>query len=320
MPRGINLVIGAPPAPPVGTPTQLTPGPRSVGVVVPAPTVLITPSGGINVSGIPRPAVRSGYERVAATEFQNQQSAIGPPAPSTAAILRPRPNVAQDGTFTDSSGRGRYSWKHTTREWNGTLDIFLHSENAGQATRTHVPGGSINYCSAPLSNHASAVDMGNGIRPKAFDVHVIVKFPLANGYKCAFLLWNTGTNINGEDDWPEGKFDGGTPKGIAAHHYYGTGGQKVWGDVLTTGNGFQDWHLYTTRFHADGYRGHPTGYINFLLDGVKISSGAGETDRICPDGMWWVGQIETFLAGQPIPSPMPSGHVYIDWFAVDYLI
>jgi hypothetical protein len=99
-------------------------------------------------------------------------------------------------------------------------------------------------------------------------------------------------------------------------------------------NGLQDYHLYTIRFHAKGYRGHATGYIDFLLDGVSLAGSLPTTDRICPAGMWWVGQIETYLKGQAIPGwdeelnggaggyngTAGSGHVYFDWFAVDELI
>jgi hypothetical protein len=328
MPTSINLLVGEPETPQQPQ-TDLTPGSHLLGIVVPAPVVTATPAGGVHPSNIPIPGVRSGYSRVAESDFPNQQAAIGPAHPNTAVYFRPRPNEAQDNTAKDSSTRGTYSWNRTTREWNGYLDIFIHSEDAGQSTRNHVPTGKVHYVAAPLSNILTS---SGGTQAKAFDCHVIVKFPTIEGRKCAFLLWNTGTNINGEDDIPEGKWNGGTPKGIAAHHYYGIqGGQHVWQPTVTSPNGLQDWHLYTMRYHANGYQGHPTGYIEFLVDGVEISTPPWKTQYIPPDRMWWVWQMETYLKGDPIPGwdqelnggaggyngTAGSGHVYIDWFAID---
>jgi hypothetical protein len=308
----VELRLAAPSLPTaVATPIILTPAARQVELLFPTPAVVAgLPGGGFNASGIPHPPPRSGYARIDQTDFPNTVP-IGPAHPETLNHLKPRPDVARDATFTDSSGRGHYSWKHTTSEHDGMLDIWLHTENAGQGTRSHVPSGTVHYVSAPLSVVADTV-----AHKKAFDVHLIAKYPVVDGRKIAHLLWNTGTNVNGEDDFPEGKLDGGTDKGNGFHHFFGTGGQQAW----PAHTNLQNWHLYTIRYHAKGYRGHATGYIQFLLDGVKISSGSGETDRICPDGMWYVAQIETFLAGQPIPDPADEGHVYFDWFAIDELI
>jgi hypothetical protein len=326
MPTSVNLLVGEP-STVVSTPTVLIPSPRMLSVVIPTPAVVATPGGGggFHPSGIPIPSVRSGYTRVSETDFPNQQSAIGPAHPDTAIHWRPRPDAAHDNSSHDSSTRGTYSWDHTTREHDGILDIFFHSEMAGQGNRSHDPLGKIHYVAAPLNNFATAAGT-----LKAFDAHVIVRFPTINGRKCAFLLWNTGTNVNGEDDIPEGQWTGGTPKGIAAHHYVG-GGQKVWQPIVNSPLGLQNWHLYTIRFHAKGYQGHPTGYIEFLVDGVEISSAPEKFDRITTDRMWWVMQMETFLKGQAIPGwdqelnggaggyngTAGSGHVEIDWTAVD---
>jgi hypothetical protein len=209
--------------------------------------------------------------------------------------------VARDCTYKDSSGRGTYCWSKTTSEHDGVLDIWLHTENPGQTSRTHVGSGSVNYVSAPLAQ------LG---RQCVQDIHLVAKYPELPGRKIAHLLWNTGTNINGEEDFPEGKLAGGDDRGIAVHHYYGTGGQRAW----SLHTRLQDWHLYTIRFHCDNPRG--SGFVEFWFDGQLIGR---STDRIPPDGMWWVAQIETYLKGQAIPEPDGQGHVYFDKIAFDVL-
>jgi hypothetical protein len=139
------------------------------------------------------------------------------------------------------------------------------------------------------------------------DVHLVARYPLLPGRKIAHLLWNTGTNVNGEEDHPEGKLDGGNDKGIAVHHYYG-GGQRVW-DLDTN---LQEWHHFLTRFHCDTPRG--SGFVEFWMDGQLVGR---STDRIPPDPMWYVAQIETYLDGQALPEPDGEGHVLFDAFAVD---
>lgn len=243
---------------------------------------------------------------MAFTEFPNSQALGSGPSADTAQYLRPRPDVARDCTYNDSSGRGRYCWRATTSEHDGVLDIWLHTETGSchngldrPFTKQHDPAGGCNFVSAPLAQTN---------RQCIQDVHLVSKYPLLPGRKIAHLLWNTGTNVNGEEDHPEGKLDGGSNKGIAAHHYYGGGGQRVW-DLNTN---LQAWHLWTLRFHCNNPTG--TGFVEFWMDGHLIGR---STDRIPPDPMWWVAQIETYLAGQAIPELDGQGHVLFDAFAVD---
>lgn len=275
--------------------------------------VVLTPNSGgggvveppvdVGVSGFTIPAPRTGYVRLHYTTFPNTQLLGQGPHPDTLQYLRPRPDALHDGTYGDSSGRGTYSWKNTTSEHDGVLDIWLHSSNSGENPLVHNGSGKIHWVSAPL---AQAGDRD------ALDVHLIAKYPMVPGRKIAHLLWAFGTNDNGEDDFPEGKLDGGTDKGNAFHHY-GTNGQQSW--QLHTN--LQEWHMYTIRYKKNSY-------VEFWFDGSLF---ARSTTSISVNPMHWVGQIETYLRGQDIPGwdsedntyhgTAGQGHILWDAFAID---
>jgi hypothetical protein len=261
------------------------------------------PPPNLQPSNVAMPPVRSGYKVKSTTTFDVDQALGQPPNAAMLEVFRPRPSVAQDCTYKDSSGRGTYCWKRTTSVHDGMMDIWLHSESPGQGTITHNPLGTVHYVAAPL---AQAGDLDQ------FDVHLVAKYADVPGRKMAHLLWAYGTNENGEDDFPEGKLDGGSCKGNAFHHWARpTKGQEAWPACID----FNDWHLYTMQFRRKGLGGSgDPGYIRFLLDGKQIGQ---STTYVSPNPMHWVGQIETYLSGQPLPATASQGHIYWDSFRID---
>jgi hypothetical protein len=288
------------------------------------------PGGGGSPSGKRIDGPASGFTRLYYTDFLNNQPLGAGIHPQTATILRPRPNEAGDGTFWDSSQRGNYNWTKTTSEEDSKLRIWLHTEQWGQTNRTHVanptgqmrtgPGANnpntngdwINYVSAPLSQ---------ANQRWACDVHFTARYPTIDGRKMAHLLWAGGAPVGapgyGEEDFPEGKLDGGADKGNGFHHHWQSHTQQS----VQLHTNLQNWHYYKFRFWAQGYQGQP-GYVEFWLDGVRYgpngANGTAFTTNVPPDDMYFVLQIETYLKGQTIPlTNIGQGYVEYDEYAFD---
>lgn len=293
------------PAPTVTPTPTLAPTPTPTVEPTPTPTVTPTPSpspASCDVSGLTIPDTRAGYTREFKLDFCGQQSlGTSTPDPITAVWLRPRPDIARDCSYLDSSQRGHYCWKKTTSEHDGILDQWLHTETTcGMSTTVHDPTGTCNYVNAPLIN--------GGDRDQ-YSVYLIARFDDIPGRKIAYLNWAWGTNVNGEDDFPEAKLDGGDCKGNAFHHYdLLEKGQQAWQLCID----LNDWHLYEIEFQKR--TAERSGYVTFRLDGAVI----GTTTQYVPDDpMHWVGQSETYLSGQTLPYPYPQGHIQWDALALD---
>jgi len=317
-----------------GAPVGLTISPGSVIVPVTFPSFAISAGGppgggGPNPSGKRIESPAPGFTRLHYSDFLEDRTLGTGIHPNTHVMLRPRPNAGADGSYWDSSQRGNYNWTRTTEQRDSMLRIWLHTEQVGQSGIFHVPnptgamktgpgatnpntnGDWINYVSAPLSQ---------ANQRWAFDVHFTARFPLIVGRKMAHLSWAGGAPVGatgyGEEDYPEGKMDGGSAKGNAFHHYWQSSQQES----MQLQTNLQNWHYYKFRFWARGYQGHPTGYFACYLDGVLKSPHAPQpfTANVPPDDMYFVLQIETYLKGQTIPtSNIGQGWVEYDEYAFD---
>lgn len=183
------------------------------------------------------------------------------------------------------------------------LDQWLHTETGtcktSGFTQVHDPYGGCNYVNAPIWNLADQDE---------FVVSLVARFDDIPGRKVAYLSWcgpRVGDPGYCEDDYPEGKLDGGSCKGNAFHHLYSSSSQTSKQLCID----FNDWHLYQQHVV-------PGQYVDFLLDGRLIFHA---TTGVSPPGVtrYWVGQSETYLAGQTLPEPDAQGHIYWDAFAVD---
>jgi hypothetical protein len=276
----------------LATPFVATPAPT------PAPTASPTPAAPApaNVSGITIPSPFAGYSRALFTEFPNKQALGSGPAADTAQVLKPR-----TCGFRDSSGRGSYCWPATTSEHDGVLDQWLHTESGSCRTSgwtfVHDPNGGCNYVNAPIWNLPDQTD---------FVVSLVAKFDDIPGRKVAYLRWcgpKVGATGYCEDDGPEGKLDGGDCKGNFFHHHDSSSTQNGYKLCLD----FNVWHLY--QMHVK-----PGRFVDFYVDNRLI---AHATSGVTTADSFWVGQSETYLAGQTLPLPHSQGHILWDAFAVD---
>jgi hypothetical protein len=246
--------------------------------------------------------VFSGYERTHFTEFPNTQALGQPPHPNTAQYLVPRPNTAQDCTYPDSSGRGRYCWLATTSEHDGVLDQWLHTETGSchsnpPFTQVHNGNGGCNYVSGPKWTLPNQDE---------FIISYVARFEDIPGRKVAYLRWcGPGVGQPGycEDNFVEAKLDGGDCKGNAFHHHASSSGQSSYSLCID----LNDWHLY--QMHVK-----PGQFVDFYLDEELVFHA---TTAVSTGTSYWVFQSETYLSGQPIPEPDFDGHIYLDNYAVD---
>ena len=171
-------------------------------------------------------------------------------------------------------------------EGGGLLDVWVHSE------------GDRRYVAAPVS-------LLGGTRGAR--ISVCLRADVIPGYKIAFLLWPTEGEGNtlGEIDFPEGKLSGGGATAKAFMHHAGVADQ----DAYDTGVALQSWHTYTIEWDPTA----STPYVSFFLDGRLLGR---STQRIPSVPMFYVMQIETYVAGDPLPPPA-AGHVQIDWATID---
>lgn len=124
------------------------------------------------------------------------------------------------------------------------------------------------------------------------------------GYKMAPLFWPQSEvwPRDGEIDFPEGDFDGGTVDAFM-HRQNGTsGGDQDW---YGTSARHTDWHTYAIRW-IDGVS------CEFFVDGVSIGK---STSRVPNTPMRWQFQFETSLSGI-VPSASTSGNVQLDYVLI----
>jgi hypothetical protein len=279
----INVMVGG------GTGASPTPSP-STG----------PPPAGVNVSGITIPAPFPGYDRVHFTEFPNTQQLGDPPHPDTLQYLQPRPNVAQDCTYNDSSGRGKYCWRATTSEHDGLLDMWLHTETGSCKTsgHTHVHNGNggCNYVAGPKWTLPNQSD---------FVISYVAKLDDIPGRKVAYLRW-CGPKINTagycEDNFVEAKLEPG-PRGNFFHHLESSNQQQQ----KSLNIELDEWHLYQLWVK-------PGQFVEARLDGNLV---ARFTQGVTTNDSYWVFQSETYLGGQSIPIPHNQGHLLFDKYSVD---
>lgn len=124
------------------------------------------------------------------------------------------------------------------------------------------------------------------------------------GFKMAPLLWPLSEvwPRDGEIDFPEGDFTGGTVSAFM-HRQGGTWGGDQ--DAYSTTAKHVDWHTYRIEW-IDGVS------AQFFVDGVSIGK---STSRVPNTPMRWQFQFETSLSGI-IPDPATSGYVEIDYFKI----
>jgi hypothetical protein len=286
---------------PTSVPTPIpTPVPTPVPTAVPTPEPTPAPAG-CNASGIQIRGTISGYVRDGLADFCGNQPLGQLPTGNTATVLQPRPDAARDCTYNDSSGRGKYCWKATTSEHDGILDIWHHTETGSCKTSgftfVHNGSGGCNYVSGPKWTLPDQDE---------FVVTYAARFDDIPGRKVAVLRWcGPGVGDPGycEDNFVEGKLDGGACKGNAFHHLESSTQQN--GKALCID--LNDWHEY--RMHVK-----PGQFVDFILDGVTVLHA---TSGVTTDTSYWVFQTETYLAGQTIPEPDNQGHIEIDWLTID---
>ena len=246
----------------------------------------------VNEGGTPCgriPDAPAGWERRVRSTF-SETTALGAwPGPVAAQDWRSRPDGSRD-----SSGRGIYDSSKTVSEHDGLLDIWIHSE------------GERRYVAAPIPTIGDTV----GQR-----ISMCMRADRIPGYKLAFLLWpDQGPgNHHGEIDFPEGKL---TPTGTA--HAFVHFDPKAVGenqrDAYDSGTSTVDWHQYVLEWDPGSAGSQTDDQVAFYLDGRLV----GRTTGVAvPDGpMHYVMQIETYLAGQPLPDHA-QGHVLVDWVTID---
>lgn len=271
---------------------------------LPEPGPIPVPGTPQNVSGIARPAPRAGFRRAAQTEFA-ATIPLGQWREDENKVLKYRgDDWWPDSREKNMPGRGgRYSSKYTTSQHDGVLDIWLHAQKDGGDYFKHDGSGTelgtTFLVNAPVTFIGKRTEM---------DIHVIAKFPMVAWAKAAWLLWASGTNVNGEEDWPEMRFDDGI--GAKGFHHFARAEK---GQAAFDGGNFKntDFQLYTLRWKMNGF-------VEFLRNNVRI----GYSTQYMPDEpMQYIMQTETLLANEPIlpktNGVYAQGHVLVDWFAID---
>lgn len=213
-----------------------------------------------------------------------------------------RPNWDHDCEYPDSSRRAIYCWRSTTSEHDGALWQYLHTETApchntsSPYTYIHDGYGACNYVSGPKWNLPNQSD---------FVVSFVARYDVIPGRKVAYLRWcgpRVGDPGYCEDNFPEAKLEGGL-RGKAFHHLEGSSSQQA----VSLNIDLAQWHLY--QMHVK-----PCQYVDFILDGRTVLHA---TQGVTCDASYFVGQSETYLAGQAIPEPDNAGYIVWDEFAVD---
>jgi len=251
--------------------------------------------------GIKLLPVRPGMKVASYTNFEGEDRNLGQGfGPQLLQIWRPRPDVARDGTYKDSSQRGTYSAKNTYEQKNSLGRFFIHSSKPGANPLVHDPNGTIHWVYAPLDQQNDQDEIF---------VQFTAQFPQIVGRKMAHLLWAFGTEVNGEIDIPEGKLDGGSDKGnLFIHHHQSSQQTSVQLHI-----NLQQPHHYGLYFRKA--KTGDAGKIEAFVDGKMIHSG---TAVGIPNPMHWVGQFETYLKGQTIPTTnIGSGWAAYDKYRCD---
>jgi hypothetical protein len=195
---------------------------------------------------------------------------------------------ARPAGWKDSSGRGTYNSPKTTSQHDSLLDVWIHSE------------GDTRYVAAPISL------VGDTLGQR---VSLCMRSDVIPGYKLAFLLWpSLGTgNERGEIDYPEGKLSGGSATAHAFMHYDPKPASGKSQDAFDSGVALQQWHTYTMAWHPQA------SYVEFYLDGRLFGRSTNYVPRA---PMHYIMQMETYMAGQPLPPPA-AGHLLVDWVTID---
>ena len=256
-------------------------------------------------SGINPPAAKAGWTRFGFSDFDTPVALGSWTGAGTP--LMPRPDVARDGTFLDSSGRAKYDAKKTISQEGGLL--IARGKQIGTQR----------YAGCPI--------LATGTEPDGLRVSFALKCDAPqDGWKIAFLSAVQGANVaeRGEHDFPECKL-GDDPQVNAFAHKVGGAQVSFRLDQTPLGTGaIYDWHMYTTEWKKGQY-------VDFFIDGKLLTSASGTTSlitnppptlhsvtgSICAEPMHWVGQLETFLAGQAIPATMGEVQMQYDWIAFE---
>lgn len=131
------------------------------------------------------------------------------------------------------------------------------------------------------------------------------------GWKTAWLLWNTRTDLpktdprylpwpySGEVDWPEGSLT--KTMEVFHHNYEGkSGSDQV---HFASGVPYTGWHVWAMEWKPN--------FCRFILDGNIIGT---VTNRVCNEEMRWVMQTETNLGN---PRPVAGQQCIVE---VDYVV
>ena len=221
----------------------------------------------------------------------------------TLQLIQPRPDLPRDCTYRDSSGRGLYCSDATTWQAGGKL---IHrawtGDTCSDRTYVHKPNDSTpcHFVSAPkwtLPNQDT------------FKVSFIMRVDDLPGRKVAFLRWcgpRVGEPGYCEDNMPEAKLEAG-PRGFAFHHHQSSKSQTAF-QLGTNGIELDQWHLYEFEVRA-------CNSVTFKVDGVVEGHVTGSTVTCSPS--YYVFQFETYLSGQALPTPWPTGDLEMDWVRIE---
>lgn len=213
--------------------------------------------------------------------------------------------TAYSSSGNDSSQRGHYSGKDVAWVEGGELREFVRWGKKGVVPFKHDPTG------VPLVNRPLLIKPGNTpslsdiSRWPAICIDLWAAYPggFIQGFKCAHLLWGEA-RINqvgyAEYDFPEMKFGTG-PRGNVFFHNEGTVGGQESKRLETDTTVF---HYYRLLYHAQGYKGHPTGYAEAWLDGKLVLR---KTTNISEKSLYYAKQTETYLKADPLPTPTAQG-------------
>jgi len=179
----------------------------------------------------------------------------------------------------DTSGEGTYTNQWVVSVHDGTMDMYLRTENGTPLVAAPQPR---------LSDRYGQTYGRYTVRFRADPVP---------GYKTAWLLWPDSDHwADGEIDWPEGPLSG---EMYAANLRVGNPGEF---DLMTGGVAtFGDWHIATIEWTPRA--------VVFFLDGKEI----GRSTSVPTTPMHWVLQTETDHGRPPADA---AGHVQVDWVAI----
>lgn len=209
--------------------------------------------------------------------------------------LDTRSKQGQDG--------GKYYSQWTSWVQDGEWRDWLRTAPIGQVPFAHGTSGQ-RMVSRPLISRRPSMAHDDLARWHAVRLDLLMKFPgdEATGFKVAYLFFNgpgVGDPDYSEDDFPEFQLGAGpVAQGGFYHHESRSSKETIPSHHDSTG-----WHLYSVVLWARGFRGHPTGFREFRLDGTLLHR---STTYVTDDDVYYAKQAESKLAGAGAMPPLTS--------------